>query len=293
MTVPTEGAAQAIANADAIVNPPADPEQPASTEQPQATAEPPAWQSVLEVLPESLHQVARPVLEEYDQTVTSRYTELEQQYEPWKDVTQYDPEEVQKAINFALSFNEDPVSVFERIRDHLIETGQLEEEPDEVPPSSPPSPAPPSAPDDTGDDDDPVYAKLKAHFDAQFAQFNEILGKVAETENTRAAKEQESQELEALNQHLQELADKHGDLDREFMLAKLARGIDGDTAARQWIATVEAAAGKAVAPAADAPPVLGGGGGSLPSNQVSPGSLSSSDRKALVEQYLQRAASES
>lgn len=293
MTVPTEGVAQALANADALVGQPA-PEQTASTEPPQTPPEPPAWQSVLEVLPESLHQVARPALEQYDQSLTSRYTELETKYEPWKDVTQYDPEEVQKAIDFALSFNQDPVSVFERIRDHLIATGQLEEEP-EVPaspaaPAVPASSAPPAADDDS---DDPVFTKLKSHFDQEFAKFNEVLGKVAQDQTQRQQKEQEAQEIAALNAHLEDLSTRHGELDREFMLAKLARGVDGETAAKQWKAIVEKAAGAVAAPAASAPPVLGGGGSSLPSNQVKPSSLSSNDRKALVEEILQRAASES
>ena len=77
----------------------------------------PAWQEILDVLPDSLHSVVRPTLEKWDKGVEERFNTFHQQYDPYKEFVEneVDPLLIQQAMGVLQKLNEDPSGIIGEI----------------------------------------------------------------------------------------------------------------------------------------------------------------------------------
>lgn len=77
----------------------------------------PAWGSILEKLPTSLHSQITPELQKWDQGVQNRFQDLQSKYDPYKSLVeeQVDPAFVQQALALANAFNQNPRGLYDQI----------------------------------------------------------------------------------------------------------------------------------------------------------------------------------
>lgn len=89
--------------------------------QPENTGNP-AWKPFLDVLPTSLHPTVTPVLQQWDKGVQDRFTQVQQQYEPWKPFIDQgiDPSTIQGLLNL---LENDPKSLWENLGQYHGFTG--------------------------------------------------------------------------------------------------------------------------------------------------------------------------
>lgn len=267
----TAAADQAVADAQAATTP---------AQEPASTPEPPDWQVILDALPESLIPTVTPAIEQYHQNLTSRYTELEEQYKPWKDIG-FDPDEARRMAEFAQQFDENPVGVYEALEQHLIQNGLLEEAQAVADEAAAAAGAPPVEPGDDSDLD-PQVAALRQQLEIMAASQQQMM----ELFQQQQVQAQEDENQAALDSYLEELQASHNnELDLDYVVNLMAQGVDGDVAAKRWMDKVEGIRAGTTKPGDNAPVVMGGGG-SLPSNRIP--DVKSLDRNALNDLVVQR-----
>src|SRR5678815_523547 len=73
----------------------------------------PAWQDILNVLPDSLHSTVKPALEKWDQGVQQRFQTVHSQYEPFKPFLDsgVDPQNINYALAILDKIENDPRSI--------------------------------------------------------------------------------------------------------------------------------------------------------------------------------------
>jgi hypothetical protein len=274
----TAQAAEAVANANAAVADPAP--EPASTESAEPTAA--EWQVILDALPESLIPTVTPAIEQYHQSQVSKYKELEQKYEPWKDLG-FDPDEARQMQAFAQQFDADPLGVYEALEKHLLDAGLLEEAQQVADEAQAAQQAAGTTTPEPDEDDDPRFAALNQ----QLAVMAQGMQQLIDQQQQQYASAQEQEDQQVLETYLGELQSRHGELDMDYVTNLLAQGIDGDVAAKRWREKVEGIQADTTKPG-DTAPVVMGGGGSLPSNRIPDvKNLSRGQLNDLVVQRLQ------
>lgn len=92
-------------------------------------ADSPAWQDVLNAVPESMHGLLRPKLEAWDKGVQDRFTSLQQQYDPYKPYIEagYQPEHFNQGLQLLSNLSQDPVAFYRNMGEKLRAAGMLEE----------------------------------------------------------------------------------------------------------------------------------------------------------------------
>jgi hypothetical protein len=239
----------------------------------------PAWQEILDQIPDELHHLVTPTLEKWDKGVQEKIQSLHSQFDPYKDVvSDYDPEAVATAIAIAEQIQANPQEVITRIADaygisiaeatQAVTGGQ-------------------GAVDNEVDlDDEDLPPALKAQMEATQAQLAEIQ---AFQEAERQA--QEDAELEAmLTEYLDGLRQKHGDFDEDYVVALMGNGVDGEEAVTRYksIAAPQAPQNPVLNPA----PAVLGSGGSVPSGGIDVTKLGKAETEDLIIQALRNANQE-
>jgi len=244
------------------------------------------YQELLDALPESLVPLFKPVAEKFYESQRSKYTALEDELKPWKDLGVDAPDDVKNALSFAESFDTDPLGVYQALEKHLLDTGLLEVEEEKTTKSETKSVA--KASDAEEEELDPQFASLKA----ELAELKELMSGMTKAQQEQLQKAQEDQQQIELEDYLKDLASRHGELDNDYIIAKLMNGVDGEAAAKEWRALVDGIkAGTAGPKPGDISPTVLGGGGSLPSNRIA--DIAKMDRpqvNQLVTDYLEAAS---
>ena len=188
-------------------------------------ADNPNWKTILDVLPESLHPLVKPVLEQWDQGVNAKFQSIRDEYkglEAYKQLVDnnVDANYVMQAVEFADAVRENPGDMVKRIND-TYNLGF-------VPQSQVQQPA--NNDDDEFDLDDlgeigkhPLVKQLVERLDA-------LDGKVTEDLTARQEREQQEQ-YEA---YMKQLHDQHGQFDDIYVGAYLANGFSPEEAIRAY-----------------------------------------------------------
>lgn len=228
------------------------------------------WAEYLNRVPEGVRPLVEPIFKEWDGNVTRRFQEFHQQLEPWAPIVEeYDPEAVQQAIMLAQAVEADPQGVYNALAQSFGFENTAGNDADEG----------------SGDyeEEDP--------YEARFRKQEEMLGTIAEILlNEREARGEQEEDAE-LDEYLAEMKQQFGEFDEDYVLTKMANGIDPETAVQQYQSLVETRASSRNQASQNAPRIMGAGGG-LPSNQVDPAQLTDKDTKSLVAQMLAAAAQE-
>lgn len=243
----------------------------------------PAWQPVLEKLPESLHPLVRPELEAWDKGVQEKLeglrNEYSQQLDVFKDYQRFIDDGVDfntaaTALDVYRQINDDPQAVYDAIGKFFnltpAQAAEVAETLDDV------------SGDGLDDLADPRISQLTKEVEELKAALSE-----------RATAEEQKRQDEQLNQELSQLKEKHGEFDEQFVLTQMVgMGIPAEKAVQNYLNMVEKIRGESAPsePAAPAPKVTSANGGSIP---ISPSKrtseMSGRETRELVVEMLKSA----
>lgn len=234
----------------------------------------PAWNDVLEILPEQFHQVVTPHFQKWDQSAQQRIEQVNSQlkdFEGFKPFVEHgiNPQEVEQGLRIMWEINNNPENVYKALAE-AYKFGQ------EAPPVANTNAV-------TNDDDDETPYGVDPEISSKLEQHDGLLQAVAQIVlNDAQAKEAASADS-ALEKELNSLKEKHGDYDEEYVLTKMLNGASGEDAVKSYQNLVQR-----LSPKPFAPNVLGsnGGGTGLPSQAIDPTKLSGKETRNLVAQML-------
>lgn len=253
----------------------------------------PAWQSILDAVPEELHPILRPQLEEWDKGVQTKLQGLHDQYAPYKPLVdnKVDMDFVDQAIYLAQQMQENPQDVVQR----AIESFEL------------PYELRNALENKVGNN---VGMEAQDEWDGvditKHPQYQALQGTV-ETLNSewtqRKADEEAAKQQTQMQSYIETLHKspdgKEVAFDDLYVATMLAAGLDGPTAVKQYQETVNTAAAALAEQYKQSSnqqtqqfTVLGGesgGGSGVPNEQPNFGKMGKSDLNAAVMQILANA----
>jgi len=285
--------AAALAGSGAAITPPETPvtTPPVAESDPVATGGHPAWQEVLGLIPESLHESIIPALKKWDDGVAHKLSTVHSEFEPYKDILAgMDPESVASAIQIANLMENDPYSIYSKLPEVygeseawkkalILQQGQA---------------ATGGNVDDSVDlsDENPVIAQLQA-------QQQQILSTLEKNEALKAENEANQWlegRLTAMQEEFKAAEIPYSDRARDMILAQASAigpnvGNDGDKALTMAIdAYKELVGGFIPAKTPGNAPMTLPAGGKMPSTQFDPAKMSPADTRKLVAQMIQSAS---
>lgn len=231
----------------------------------------PAWNEILQSLPDSLHSVVRPALEKWDRNYESSIQKVHSQYEPYKPLIEngYDPQTLEYALQVLNTIESDPRKIYDALAEHngwAVEQGQTDSEEN----------------DEVYDPETPV--------DPRVERAEQLSEAVAQYIMDQHEQQEATQQDEALDQQITSLKQQHGiaedDTQAErFVMGLMLAGTSAEQAFDEYDSLVQQTATRA-RPNDSAPSILGSGGG-VPSSQIPVSQLRDANaRKALVAQML-------
>jgi hypothetical protein len=260
-------AAQLLGNTE----PPVVETQEAEESAPQAGH--PAWQTILNAVPEEYHASLIPQLKEWDAGVSRRFQKIHDKYAPLEELSEaYDPDELREAVNVYQALNTDPQNTWELIgKAYGLSPQQVSQAA--------------SISEDEGEDfelDDlpPAIKKKLAKLDVHDEALNAIAGELL----NRQAAEKEAQEDAEFEEYMEELHDTYGEFEDDFVIGMIAAGIDGAEAVERFN---EIIASRAPVVNKTMPKVMSSGGG-VPTQRVDFTNLSNQDTQALIAEMLRQ-----
>lgn len=262
----------------------------------------PAYQHILDALPESLHSVILPELKKWDAGVTQKFQEIHASYEPLKAYQKLaehniDPAYAEQAVTLADQLQADPTKVINQVNEAWGLGFVSKEQAEALKTTN-------VDPDDDGDfdlanDDILNHPQVKA--------MQAALEQIQNDTKTRQELEEEEAQIAEFEAALEELEAKvtkdNLPFNRLFVTALMQQGIDGEEAVKQYhevlalnTSTDNPPTDQVQQQATDAPPVMGNGdnaGSGLPDGTVNFGSLSKNQLNDTVMQMLAQQQSDS
>lgn len=249
----------------------------------------PAWKEILDVLPESLHEVVKPTLAKWDKGVSDRFDQINSQYSPYKEFVEnkIDPEILKRGFFLLREFETNPEALVQNAIDSLdLDFVAKSEIPD-------------ASDDDNYEYGEDEYDGMKLEQHPQFKEAMDTLAKIQEWQNSQLEEKRVAEQNQSFEQQLDALKEAHGDFNRLAVTALMAQGVDGEEAVKLWKDGVNQAAAEQLAaqnPGSGTntnqpPPVVMGGDGTtgsgIPSEGVDLGSMGKSSLNDLVVQMLE------
>lgn len=235
----------------------------------------PAWNQFFEAIPEDYRDQVQPaitpVLQEWDRGVQRRF----ESYKPYERYVkdEVDPQVLDYGLNLiqSLNSNEGAMEVFGQLGSYLESQGLLGQGEDE---------------EDAEDEDAIDYEKLPLQLRRQIEQMQDSFGTLAEYNLAQEQQRIEANEDEALDQELHTLKQKYGEYDEDWVLVKMANGMDSEEAVQSYFSWVDNALKTRNKPNPFKP--LGGGTGDFPSGNgnFDPRKASGRETQDFVTQML-------
>lgn len=262
----------------------------------------PAWKPILDVLPESLHGIVTPVLQEWDKGVQQRFQEIRSEYselEPYKKFVEanIDPGYAEQAIILADQLQREPAKIVTQINEAWNLGFIPKDEAEKLGQSS----------HEDGDNGDLFDDGTDIFKDPRVKAMKEALDNLQTEYMTDKQREEQEEALSEFEDYLDTLEQTYTDPEREggplpfnrmFVTALISQGVDGETAVKQYHEVLAQNTSFEPTPneqggSSNPPPVVMGGEGSVgsgsPDGSVDIGSLSRKDLNATVEQLLAKA----
>ena len=221
------------------------------------------------VAPEDL-----PVIQKYypdwSSKVGKSFEKIHSQYAPYKSLNA-DPTTLGSAYDLWNRLNEDPKGTFGLIESALRQQGLLDD------PQAKPQEQP-----DYGDLHPDIVAKLQ-----KFDQLDQVVQVLAQKHLEAEKMRQEQEDQSEFEKYMAGLHKKHGDFDDEYVEAKILKGMDGEQAIQAYKKLAQNAVNSAVRP-----PQVMGRGNVMPTGQVNPAKMSSTEIEDYVATMLAQAANE-
>jgi hypothetical protein len=239
----------------------------------------PAWNEVLELLPEQFHPVVTPKFQAWDQAAQSRIESVNSQlknFEPYQRFVEHgiSDTELEQGLRLMYEINNNPENVWKALQEAYKFGGDG---------NNAAIPNPNGEGNGEEDDDPPIGVDPET-----INQQGELLQAVAQIVLNDAQSKQAAKADEELDAELNALKEKIGDYDERYVLSLMQTGMSAEDAGNAFVALKQSFAQSQPF----APSVLGssGGGAGLPSNAVDPTKLSGKETRNLVAQMLEQAA---
>lgn len=225
----------------------------------------PAWNGLVQYIPEDKRSEAAGILKEWD----SSYNKLQEEHAPYKEYVKnnIDPAYLQSAMDVMYLIENQPQRVFEALQSHLgdQQTGQSTVEEPEL------------------TDEEEGNPELTA-LQQQVETMSKIMLSQRQTEINQA--EQRKQD-EQLDKELIALKEKHGEFpEDEVVMRMLHKGLNAEDAYKEFTAFASEIRRRQAAP------YLLGSGGQIPKPSVDVKTLDNKATKDLVVQMLGHSATE-
>jgi hypothetical protein len=242
----------------------------------------PAWQEILDVLPDELHPLVTPKLQEWDNGVKAKLQDLNKYsaYEPLVE-NEVPFEAIQQAMYLAQQFETNPELVVER----AIESFGLDKFRQQQQAAQQQATVTPEGEEVEYEDGDNPLAGLENH-----PAYQQLLQQAQE------AYQYEEEAATQLEQYLEELHEEHGEFDDLYVTAMLANGLEAKDAISNFQSLVKAEAEKLAGTSTaqqDPPPVVmgaaGNSGSGLPESNVRLGDLGKGAVADMVAQMIANA----
>lgn len=250
----------------------------------------PAWQPILDALPDEFHSVIKPELLKWDQGVQDKITKMNEQYAPYKEFldNNVDPEVLTNGLGLLMEFQNDPAGIVQQaIEQFDLDYVSQDDHKAAIAQAADASGVDPDLGDDDALMDNPQF---KAIMDV----VNDLKTKFESKDQTEA----ERREQEELDKTLAKLAEDKGEFDKTYVLTLMANGVSGEKAVEQWQNTINQATEQRLKEQGvtlsggqtnETPVVMNGGGDAgsgLSTEPVAVGDLSEKDVNQLVVEML-------
>jgi len=243
----------------------------------------PAWTELYGVLPDSLHTVVSPVLEKWEQGTQQKfqqYAEQVKQYEPYQGFVEQGvaPDQIEQALAVAQLIDQDPQGFLQQMQ--AFYGGQQPNQQQE-----------PQQSQDNNSYDQFDEQPFDIENDPRFKQLQQQQDLIAGYLAQQVEAEQSQQADQQLDQEVQELTEKYGEFDEDYVFGLALNGVPLEDAVQRYQSMVESVRTR---PAADAnlPNIISPGGG-LPSEQVNPADMTPQQRQQYVMSVLAQANQQS
>lgn len=246
-----------------------------SEDQPRKLGGHPAWQEILSAVPEELHEALTPKLKEWDAGVTRRFQEIHSQYEPLKAFEPiiedgFDPDSLSQAVGLYQALNTDPEQVYRALGEAYGFAVEQE------------------SADEYDDDDE---SDIPPHVMEQLQRQERAIEAMAEQLQQQQQTVVQSEEEAMFDAYIEQLHSEYGEFDEDYVYTKMANGMDGELAVRQYQDLVPPQVQQTQR--TPAPKVLGASGvgsGGIPTSSPEVTHLSDQDTRRLVEETLRASA---
>jgi vacuolar-type H+-ATPase subunit I/STV1 len=227
----------------------------------------PAWNDLLEKIPQDLHSQITPQLKDWDSGVQQKIQSVHSDYADYKFLREnkVDPEDVRVALGVLRAIQEDPRSVYDSLATSYG-YNEAQQNSGQGKPESDLSGLPPE-----------IAEKLQ-RLEGGYDTMAQILLEKQKQDEANAA------DVE-LEKEFKQLRDKHGEFDENFVIAQMMQGLSGDDAVKAYQSLVDRVlTDRAKAPA---PRLLGSGTASIPGEgKVDVRKMDSGQTKQFVSAYL-------
>ena len=246
----------------------------------------PAWQPILDQVPEELHGLIRPELEKWDRGVQEKIQGLHSEYEPFRELQNQgiSPDQMNQALQFVSLFDQDPEGVIRQAIEHYgLDLGQGDPDDDDY---------------DDDDYDDDEDDEDNEGSDRRYRQLQQRQDNIEEQLSRNQQEQLDAQADDALDEYLDELEEQYGAYDEQYVLSLMTQGVPGDQAVQQFQYLYdrygsdmgEGSEEQGQNGNGQQAPIVSGAGGTtgsgLPSGVTKPGDLSDAQVESLVEQLL-------
>lgn len=203
----------------------------------------------LQQIPEADRAIIAPYIEQWDAGVTRRFQELHSEYSPYKQFLEagYSAEDFGRAQQLYEMLDQDPKTLYNLLTQHFAgeeEQALSGQEQGQV------------GTDDLGDIPPALQERLQKQDQLLEAMAQHIIGQ----QEAQQTAEQDKQYAE----YLKTLKTQFGEFDEDFVTTKIANGMSGEGAVKEYLAILERAKGElekqGAGPGAQVPPVLSGNG---------------------------------
>jgi hypothetical protein len=253
---------------------------------PEAPGPNPAWNDVLNVIPEQFHQTITPHFQKWDQAANSRIESIKSQYADYQPFIDHGigRDSIEQGLRLMQMVNDDPKQVYEALAASLGINLEQPQQPQTPDPNQP-----------NGETGEASQSILPPGYE-QLQQGMEYLAQ-------QHLQQQEAQEVakagQELDANIAKLKAEKGDFNEAYFLPYLANGVENgktfDQVATEFFAMRDDMAKSIQANQPFTPRVMGaasGNGVGLPSNAIDPSKLSGKETRNLVVEYLKHAATQ-
>lgn len=222
-------------------------------------------------VPEEHRSVLEPYVKQWDAGVTRRFQDLHSQYQPYKDAG-WDVDTFAQVQEIVRVLNEEPERLYQALHE---EYGQKQVEAQNLGEGTGPS----------------LQGEVPTEFQTKFDQMQSVVETMAQFILQQQQGAQESQEDQELDNYLGLLKQEFGDFDEDYVLTKMANGVDGEQAVRAWQGLIQERINESHKATGSLLPTLSSnGGGAVPVGEAQKlGQIPEKDLRALVANVIGQA----